>query len=219
MPIPLDTVAAHMSATVSRLELVLRGHLWIESLVNGVIENRMKNPAALNLDRMSFAAKIDLAFALGAIDSDNVGWFRALNKMRNRLAHNLDGEPTPEELADLADNVGGFARELLDDALDNAIPLLERVGRDRLRAAFLIQMLILEYSRLHETWRRENEASLASYRMQRALFRMSGQEVSPQKDAELRDNWAIPPEPRPGDAFDPPLNITRARSSSRGDAD
>lgn len=208
MPIPLETVAGHMSATVSHLELVLRGHLWIESLLNGVIESRMRNAEALNLDRMTFAGKVDLAFALGAIDSDSAGWFRALNKMRNRLAHSLDGEPTQGELTDLAANVRGFAKEILDGALANALPLLERVGRDRLRAAFLIQMLLLEYSRLHETWRRANEVSLVNYRVQLALFRMSGQPVSPEKDAELRENWGIPPEPRPGDAFDPPLDIS-----------
>ncbi|MEZ5193431.1 MAG: hypothetical protein R2734_13640 [Nocardioides sp.] len=202
MAVPLEKILDHMGDDVTSLELILRAHLWMETMLNRVIQSRLVNPEVVNVDRMGFAAKVDLAHGLGGVEPQNVAWFRTLNRMRNRLAHELDGEPTNDELAELADG----ARGLVGDVAEGVMAVLgDRVGRDKLRVVLLCQMLLLEHSAQHETWRRSNQDALVSYRINRALIRISGEEISAERDEALRAEHAIPPEPRPGDATDPPL--------------
>ncbi|HEY0888659.1 MAG TPA: hypothetical protein VGE38_03490 [Nocardioides sp.] len=202
MPVPLDKIVAHMGDDVTPLELILRAHLWTEAMLNRVIQSRLVNPGALRVDRTSFAAKVDLAHALGAIEQTNVAWFRSLNKLRNRLAHELDGEPTISELVELADGARG---PILDVAQGVMAVLGDRIGRDKLRVVVLCQLLMLEYSAQHETWRRSNQDALTAYRVKRAMLRIGGEEISAERDAALRAEHGIAAEPRPGDATDPPL--------------
>lgn len=213
MPIPLAEVAKHLSRHTSPLELVLRSHLWVEAGLEGVIASRLKRPSSVKLDRMNFAGKVDLAHALGAIDSDDVGWFRTLNKMRNRLAHDLTGTPTQDELERLADAVAGFPREILDGTLELA-GQMETVGAARLPSAFIVRLILLEYSRMHETWRRTNREALLNYRIQRALMRITQEEITPEIDDALRTRCGVPNEPRPLDAVEFPEAVNGKRSGS-----
>jgi hypothetical protein len=50
----------------SGLTAVLKAHLWVESMLIGLIEVSLANPVVLNLDRMTFAQKLRLAEATGA---------------------------------------------------------------------------------------------------------------------------------------------------------
>jgi hypothetical protein len=50
------------------LVAVIRGHLWIEFLLNTALEEAMSNPSEIELDRMSLPARIDLAVALSIVD-------------------------------------------------------------------------------------------------------------------------------------------------------
>lgn len=96
---PID-VELFMEHTRKRsiVEVLLRGHLWLENALIELIEAEVANPVPLKLDRMTFANKANLAEALGLLGSTDAGTLRALNKIRNRLAHDLHGEPTLDDL-------------------------------------------------------------------------------------------------------------------------
>jgi hypothetical protein len=183
------------------LEIALRGHLWVESVLNGLIEAKMAVPDALSIDRIPFAAKVDLAHALGLIDSEDVPWFRTLNKLRNRLAHTLGGDPTDEEVAALEQALSGRAR----DTFDGVVGRIVEGAHARLRSAFLVQLILMEYQRMLLVWNREHERALGPLNMRYALNKFAGAEYGPEKMDEWLDEYGIPPQPRPHEAFDPPL--------------
>lgn len=76
----------------STLEVVLKGHLFVEREIIRALEAELPSPEFLNLERMPFAAKVDLMAALNLLLSDTEPAFRAFNAARNRMAHSLDGE-------------------------------------------------------------------------------------------------------------------------------
>lgn len=68
--------------------LLLRAHLWIErALHDSILANGIRNPADYEDLRLGFANTVRLALALGVLPRIAVPAFLALNKLRNRLAH------------------------------------------------------------------------------------------------------------------------------------
>ena len=77
---------AQMNAE-SPLEIVLRGQLWIEGELTMLIRTALPFPQHLDFSRMHFATKISLGAALSALPPDTHNALKALNKLRNTLAH------------------------------------------------------------------------------------------------------------------------------------
>lgn len=100
MPIDLSLYLAHTEGR-GLVEVLLRGHLWVEKHLISLLEAELARPEALDLDRVSFAQKVKLADALGMLTPDEEGLLRKLNQARNLLAHDLRGHPTVEVIADL----------------------------------------------------------------------------------------------------------------------
>lgn len=198
MSIPFEKLSEHLSEESSRLEIVLRGHLWVESVMNGLIEAKLRYPDALEIDRLSFANKVSLAHALGVIPPGDVGWFRKLGKLRNRLAHTLGGEPTDLELVGLETALSADTRATFSEAVGDL-----KGAHSRLRAAFMVMLLFMEYERMCAVWRRDNKSGIEKLGMQRALAQLSGMELDQAKIDEWREGWDVPPPPRPRDAFAP----------------
>ena len=71
---PID-VELFMEHTRKRsiVEVLLRGHLWLENALIELIEAEVANPVPLKLDRMTFANKANLAEALGLLGSTDAG--------------------------------------------------------------------------------------------------------------------------------------------------
>lgn len=76
------------------LDLVLRGHLLVEELLDNLIAAYMMRPDALANARLSFAQKTSLAQGLTPTASAAQIWstVAALNRLRNQLAHGGDRE-------------------------------------------------------------------------------------------------------------------------------
>jgi hypothetical protein len=68
--------------------LVVRAHLYIEGALTKRIEGAVPSPQHLNLEKMRFQAKLQLAAALNLID-DYEAALAILNTFRNRAAHRL----------------------------------------------------------------------------------------------------------------------------------
>jgi hypothetical protein len=78
---------------------ILKGHLFVERVLEELIEQRLAHPAAiLRRGRLSFELKADLARALGAISDKHVSVFKALNNVRNNYAHDGNFQVRFEEL-------------------------------------------------------------------------------------------------------------------------
>jgi hypothetical protein len=46
---------------------VIRGHLWVDFLLNTALEAALKQPEEATLDRLPIPARVDLAVAMGII--------------------------------------------------------------------------------------------------------------------------------------------------------
>lgn len=82
----------------SILAAFLRGHLWVEARLNAVLEAILVDPSAIDLSRESFARKIALCRAVGGLSPTGAEAILAMNRVRNRLAHNLDADVTDADV-------------------------------------------------------------------------------------------------------------------------
>ena len=111
MPLDESLFAEHMrNATL--LEMVLKGHLWVESCLNRALEISLVAPNRAEIDRLPFAAKLNLCIATGAIPSDESLAALAEQRIgipatliRTVLAASLNGQST---ITDPAHLLGGY---------------------------------------------------------------------------------------------------------------
>lgn len=83
------------------LTMVVKAHLYIESVLNKLIATYLEHPQALDLARMAFSQKIQLGISLGLIDRRERRVLIGLNRIRNRFVHNLEAALSEKDAADL----------------------------------------------------------------------------------------------------------------------
>ena len=98
------------------------GHLVLESLLKAEISRADSNVGRFS-NRLVFASVVDLCQEMNIIKSDQAGTLRAINKMRNNLAHNLRYEPTRNEVKDLFIKAKSTFSDMTD-GLDQGIETL-----------------------------------------------------------------------------------------------
>ena len=74
------------------LGVVIRGHLFIESKFIRLIEEALPDAGAIDLGRLNFPLKLDLAVALKLLPETEKRGYAQLNALRNQLAHNIDAQ-------------------------------------------------------------------------------------------------------------------------------
>jgi len=72
------------------LQIIVRGHLYVEAELTKLLYEALPKPGAIDLSR--FPLKVDLAVALQLLWPEEKPAYIFLNKLRNKLAHNLDAE-------------------------------------------------------------------------------------------------------------------------------
>src|SRR6266851_7578602 len=87
------------------LRIVLAGHLYIEAAFTALIEAVIPFPADLPVSKESFDRKIRLALALGILDPSEAAGYRALNDLRNDLAHGLPPHVTVGQVESLVNRL------------------------------------------------------------------------------------------------------------------
>jgi hypothetical protein len=194
MPIDVQQLRDHLSDS-SGQTAVLKAHLWVETMLNGLIAVTLAKPDALDFDRMAFAQKVNLALASGGLQESIAPCVKALNKLRNKLAHQLDADATDESLDALAGHVDGTL------SLESMhLPTTD--ARTRFRGWVVVHLLALEWHRMRLEWRRDHQEQLQRFELQVGLLRFSGHEPSAEKLAELQAQWQLPPEPTYRDALE-----------------
>lgn len=82
MPIQDDSRTQSFLADLnseSLLQLVVRGHLWIEGELIALIEQSLPFPSMIDLARLTFPTKLDLAAAHGHVREEDIPAYRKLN--------------------------------------------------------------------------------------------------------------------------------------------
>lgn len=78
---------------------ILKGHIFIEKILETLISSNLVTPKALFKRTRSFELKVDLALAMGLIDEKYFSSFKAINNIRNNYAHKHDYKVTIQELS------------------------------------------------------------------------------------------------------------------------
>jgi hypothetical protein len=71
--------------------LVLKGHLFIEYVLNQIIRKQLKSSSAILKDQRSytFSVKLQMIYSTGYLPHYLFSNIRRINRLRNHLAHNL----------------------------------------------------------------------------------------------------------------------------------
>jgi hypothetical protein len=72
--------------------LNIRSHLYVEHIASLFILDNLPNHASARLPRMTFHQRISLIAAMGLLPKDLTDTIFGLNRIRNKIAHNLDYE-------------------------------------------------------------------------------------------------------------------------------
>jgi hypothetical protein len=115
--------------------LVVRSHLYIEAVLTQLIEERLEEPYALDLERLNFNTKLNLAVALGAVQKSEKPALVLLNRLRNRFAHKLNAQITKQDARQFLNSFASEQRKEIKGGTHfaNTIPYLHRCLYGRLR--------------------------------------------------------------------------------------
>jgi hypothetical protein len=103
------TFLRHFPRTDDTTLIILKGHLLIEEEVNNLLQEMLPNPEALDGLQLNFFTKTQFARALikndmldGLLDAAE-----KLNRLRNRLAHNLEPAGVEAAIRDFVTSADG----------------------------------------------------------------------------------------------------------------
>lgn len=85
----------------NEISSILRGHLFIEKILETLIAAHLPDPDALFKKQRSFELKLNLAMAMGLISIKYYSAFKALNNIRNNYAHQHEYKVSIEEISRL----------------------------------------------------------------------------------------------------------------------
>jgi hypothetical protein len=75
----------------SALATILRGHLFVELVIEELLRRSLPKPdALLKKGGLNFDLKLKIAHSLDVISDEHLSLFRAINKIRNGYAHNAN---------------------------------------------------------------------------------------------------------------------------------
>ena len=137
------------------LGIIIRGHLYIESNLIQLSESALPVSGAIDLAKLNFPNKLDLAMALNVRPKTESEGYTRLNALRNQLAHKIDVEfsdiQEKEFYKSLSETQKTYANVLLSD-LSPGIPwlLLKRTI-----AALCVQSATLLIFRIYRPEHRE----------------------------------------------------------------
>ncbi|WP_390240978.1 hypothetical protein [Vibrio sp. R78045] len=109
----LDDYLFHTIERSDFLSGFIVGHLVLESLMKKVVrkhDNGLGNYA----DKLKFSSLVGLCLEIGVLTKPQQTTMNAINKMRNKLAHNLEYEPSRQELKTLFELARGSFSDMTD---------------------------------------------------------------------------------------------------------
>lgn len=110
-----DAVTVKLNEYQDMEMILLKGHLILEQTVNQLIDIHVKDPKRIDSMNLMFARKIELLSALiGHQFSEHYEHLKELNKIRNKVAHELFFDKYHEDLKSWACSVNMYTPKTLD---------------------------------------------------------------------------------------------------------
>jgi hypothetical protein len=144
-----DRFLMHLTSA-QPLEVLLRGHLWVEAELIAVLKDVFPFPSQIDLGRISFPQKVSLVAAHGFIRPEDIPAYMKLNSLRNKVAHNLSAEPGEEYSNALLESFGAHLNYLVADFQKPGFHWDEWIWRLRYLITALCLNLSTERERLYE---------------------------------------------------------------------
>ena len=197
-PLDQELFERHIMNSRSRLEVLMRGHLWIEFALNVLLDEATAERDATGLDDMRFAQKVRIAAAFDLLNPDLIGCVSTLNRLRNKLAHNLRWEPSDADAESLIAPLNGPGRLAYDAAIGD---MLEEDSRrpdsdpslEKMKAVVMVCVMLIGVTAMHTEYRRE-------YRI--PLIRVAARSLSGRHTQdELLRQEGVPMPPDPGEVW------------------
>lgn len=95
---------------------VVRSHIYVERLVNRLIDSLLPYPDSFSGARINFSHKIDLALALGLKQQFGPP-LKKIGSIRNQFAHEAEAKITKKNVTDLFNTLDREEKELLHESL------------------------------------------------------------------------------------------------------
>jgi hypothetical protein len=186
----------HLFAPDTSLEVLLRGHLWTETLINQLLEVAAVDYRALELDRIGFRQKVDVAQAFGLIQRRDGHALRAMNRIRSRLTHDLAAGPTSDDLRDLESKLGGSVAAAFQAVIESAKDK-EQTGSVlvRLRYWFFCYAIYLDFLSAKTRYDKDNELKLLQVAAIRYAAKAYHREQISEDEARRQVGLPDPPDP------------------------
>lgn len=89
------------------IQVILKGHLYIEHELRKLLEKNLKNPKLLGLDKFKFSSLNKLVFALGLLSNEIYPVIKGINDLRNKCAHDLEYTFNLKEYKKIEDTLSG----------------------------------------------------------------------------------------------------------------
>lgn len=175
------------------LAVFLKGHLWLETVLNDFIETATQD--AKPLGRMSFAAKVNLCEAFGLVPPPLCKAFRDINKRRNLLAHNLHASFGDDSLAEMLTYAAPQTRASYEAMLDH-LPDDMDSPEGRLTFWFFAVIMDAGYSLLMRRWHDEHQPEHLAFAAIRVVEEKFGGRIRSDEEVRKEVNLPEPPDPR-----------------------
>ncbi len=86
--------------TGEKWQQLLQSHLYYDHVISTFLNDNLANPEAIHAFQMGFSQKLNLVEALGLLKQEAVSAIRYVNKLRNKIAHDLEFVITDKEVTD-----------------------------------------------------------------------------------------------------------------------
>ena len=160
------------------VEVLLRGHLWVEAELISVLQDVLPFPSLIDLDRVNFPQKVSLVAAHGFIRPEDIPAYMKLNSLRNKVAHNLTAEPGEEYARDLIGSFGPHLKHIIDGlSEDYGFRWEEWIWRLRYAITALCVNLDVERERLAEYRKQVINANVKLRASAQRLLRVYGEQA------------------------------------------
>jgi|GEM_PF-4335771 len=116
---PTNEQFIEITCTTDFAALSIKGHIAIDSALSDVILQTLPEPHVIEVERISFLLKVDLAIALRSMRQDSRPLFQKLNTIRNQFAHRANAqldETMARELKNCISEHQGNILRLSDDS-------------------------------------------------------------------------------------------------------
>jgi hypothetical protein len=90
----------------------IRAHQHVDRILSGLVNARLTDSHYLDVERIPFALRVELAVALGVVELDDRAALLQFNNIRNRFAHEPDTVLTEKDSRDLLNVCGKMVRSM-----------------------------------------------------------------------------------------------------------